>query len=196
MNHIIKRSGMSLLLCMSTVFLLGCAQLSPQRITFSPSVANDELIQAQGSATITVADNRSSNVIGYRGGVYSDTSTIESKYPLTEVISAYAAQTLGQAGIEVTNVFPELDIQISIDEFTYITEDKKAGVKRSTAVASLSIRVAKGNSVFENGYRTSEYIDTFGYPSEDKNEAVLTNVFNSVIERMFSDKSLENYLAQ
>ena len=40
----------------------------------------------------------------------------------------------------------------------------------ATAVAAVSIEVKKGNTTFANGYTTSQYIDTVGYPSEAKNE--------------------------
>jgi len=92
-QHIVSALKQSLLIAFAVSFI-GCAQLSPQQVTFTPSIPTDNLIQAEGSASLTVMDKRKDNIIGYRGGSYAETSTIQSKHPLDEVIEAIALQVL------------------------------------------------------------------------------------------------------
>lgn len=182
------------LFLLSFICLSGCAQLSPQMVTFEPSIPTDQLIQGDSTTALEVLDNRESRIIGYRGGVYEETSTIQSSLPLDETVHSLALQVLERAGIEVTGMLPQMSMTISIDELSYISENLRANTQRTTATAAVSIRVQKDNVIFENGYRTSQYIDTFGYPSDERNDELLNQVFDSVLERMFSDDGLEEFI--
>jgi uncharacterized lipoprotein len=186
----------SSLIVLVAVIGVGCAQLSPQQIDFQPSIPTDGLIQGEGSTSLMVVDARVDKVIGIRGGAYAQTSTIVAKEPLEQVIESIALQVLEKTGFEVSTTFPDLDIAILLNELSYKTEDAKASIKRTTAVAQLSIQVKKGNVTFENGYRTSQYIETVGYPGDAKNEELLNNVFDAVLERMFSDETLETFILE
>ncbi|TXR53423.1 YajG family lipoprotein [Reinekea thalattae] len=176
------------------VLLSGCSQLSPQLISLNTDV--ESAINAPVTLSVSVTDNRADNIIGYRGGVYSDTSTIQPKEPLQDQVADIVSELLVEGGATLTNAFPLYDIEISIDEFSYKTEPQKANIMRSTAVAEMSIFINNGAKSFKNGFRTSEYIETFGYPNEQKNEQLLNGVFSSVIERMLSDPALEKFLAE
>jgi uncharacterized lipoprotein len=176
------------------VVSVGCAQLSPQQISFQPTIPTDSLITGEGTTSLEVNDTRSDKVIGVRGGTYEQTSTIVSKEPLDDVIRSLAMQVLEKTGMEISTAFPDMEMAISLDKLSFISEDLKASVKRSTAVAAVSIRVKKGTVVYENGYKTTQYIDTVGYPNEEKNEELLNNVFDAVLERLFSDSALETFI--
>lgn len=178
----------------TAIVFVGCAQLSPQRVDFSPSLATEGLIRGEGSTSLLVEDNRADKVIGYRGGVYSETSTIQALRPLDQVIEALAKEVLSRANIEVSEMFPNLNMTISLDKLSYITEDERPTVKRTTAMAAVSITVRKGATTFENGYSTSQYIETVGYPSDERNAELLNDVFESVLQRLFSDEALETFI--
>lgn len=182
------------LLFLTAVAFSGCIQLSPQRVDFQPSLKTDQLIQGDGTASLIVEDRRQDKVIGYRGGVYKETSTIVPQRPLDQVIESLAVQVLERAGIELSSAFPDYDIGIQLDKLSYIVEDQKASIKRTTGSAAVSIRVKKGNTTFENGYSTTQYIETVGYPTEAKNDELLNNVFDAVLQRMFSDPDLDAFL--
>ena len=185
--------------CLSllTGFLfVGCAQLSPQQVDFKPSISTNNLIKSSGTAGLTVSDNRNDKIIGYRGGVYQDTSTIVALRPLEKVIEALAIKVLEQTGIEVSTAFPDMSIKINLDKLTYVTEDVKASIKRTTAEAAVSIEIKKNNTTFTNGFSSSQYIETVGYPKEEKNDLLLNDVFESVLERMFSDAKLNKFLSE
>ncbi|WP_196157992.1 YajG family lipoprotein [Reinekea sp. G2M2-21] len=195
MTQVFSRYIKSFLSGAAAVAFVGCAQLSPQQVDFQPSIPTQGIITGSGTANLTVADKRADPIIGYRGGVYEETSTIVAKRPLDKVIESLALQVLEKTGIELSTAFPDMNIAISLDKLSYITEDQKASIKRTTAMAAVSIEVMKGNTTFSNGYTTSQYIDTVGYPSEEKNEVLLNSVFDSVLERMFSDTKLGAFVS-
>lgn len=195
MHSVFKRWQMAAVLALLVAFA-GCAQLSPQLLTFEADVTADEVINAPVTMTVAVADNRSDRAIGYRGGIYSDTSVIESKQPLADQVLQIASEAFISGGAEITTVFPQFDVQISIDELSYVSEDIKTGIKRSTGTAKMSIFVTSGQGTFRNSFKTSEYMDTLGYPSEKKNEELLNSIFSSVMERMMSDPELELFLSE
>jgi len=178
------------------LLFVGCAQLSPQQIDFKPSIATDNLVQGSGTAGLVVTDNRNDKIIGYRGGAYEETSTIVALRPLDKVIEALTIKVLQQSGIEISTAFPEMNININLDKLSYITEDVKASIKKTTALAAISIEVNKNNTTFTNGFSSSQYIETVGYPSEEKNEILLNDVFESVLQRMFSDPKLNQFLSE
>lgn len=184
------------IIMLATVAILftGCVQLSPQRVDFQPSLETDQLITGSGTASLTVEDRRKDKIIGYRGGVYEETSTILSDRPLVQVIEAMAKQVLANSGIELTTSFPDADITVQLDKLSYVTEDQGASIKRTTVSAAASVRVKKGNTTFENGFKTTQYVDTVGYPNEEKNSELLNNVFESVLQRVFSDPELDAFL--
>ena len=181
------------LICTVTV---GCAQLSPQQIDFKPSISTANLTKGAGTTSLMVVDQRADKVIGYRGGVYEDTSTIVAMRPLDKVIEALAIKVLEQKGIEISTAFPEMSLTINIDKLSYVTEDLKASLKRTTALAAVSVEVRKGNKTFTNGFSSSQYIETVGYPSKEKNEVLLNEVFEAVLQRMFTDAKLNSFLSQ
>ncbi len=172
----------------------GCAQLSPQQIDFKPSVKTENLIAGSGSVDLVVMDARVDRVIGIRGGAYAATSEITAAKPLEQVIESLAVKVMEQAGLDLTSTFAAKQMQIRLDELSYVTEKKNAGMKRTTVAARIAIEVTDGQTTYKNAYQSSQYQDTVGYPSETKNEELLNNVFNNVLNRMFSDNSLSEFL--
>lgn len=187
---------LNLTLAALTALAVSCAQLSPQQIDFQPSIPTEGLIRGEGSTSLMVVDQRTNQIIGYRGGAYAETSSIVAKQPLVEVVESLAKQVIAETGLELSTAFPDYNMTIKIDELSYVTEDVKASIKRSTAVAKVSVDVQKENLTFANSYKTSQYIETLGYPKEEKNEELLNNVFDAVLERMFSDQELAAFLAK
>ena len=190
-NHLFLKNF--LFVC-ATLITVGCAQLSPQQVAFTPAIEAEGLISGTGTLSLKATDIRPSNVIGVRGGAYTSTSTITPKTPLTTVVESIARQILERGGFMLTDSLPDQALEIQIKELNFETTDQKASIKRNTAVAAISVVVEKGSVTYKNNYKTTQYIETLGYPSEAENEALLNDVFDSVLERMFRDPKLESFL--
>ena len=177
------------------LFMASCAQLSPQQVDFAPTIRTDRLIQGQGTVSLAVIDKRPSATIGLRGGAYAQSSTISAQAPLRELIERLATQVLVKSGMTVTTRLPETRIEISLEQLSYAVTPLRASIKRSTASALVSVQVERGNMTYVKNHSTSQYIDTVGFASEEKNSVLLNEVFATVLERLFSDDGLETFLS-
>ncbi|MEJ2042931.1 MAG: YajG family lipoprotein [Reinekea sp.] len=196
MRPLIVTSLITTTMAMLMLLNAGCAQLSPQEVTLKPSIDTENLVQGIGSVELIVMDARVDRVIGSRGGAYASTSKITTKQPPEQLIEALALQVMAKAGLDVTSSFADKQMQIRLDGLSYKTEKYKTSVKRTTVKADISIEVTSGGTLYKNSYQSSEYQDTVGYPSEEKNEEMLNNVFNRVLNHMFSDPALSEFLQQ
>lgn len=194
MKPIMKTVPLKWLIIIGSLLLVGCAQLSPQQVSFEPAIEAEGLITGTGTLSLKASDIRPTNVIGVRGGSYANTSTITPKTPLTAVVESIARQILERGGFMLTDSLPDQAIEIQITELSFVTTPQKANIKRNTVVAALSVVVEKGSVTYKNNYKTTQYKDTLGYPSEEDNEALLNDVFDAVLERMFRDPKLESFL--
>jgi uncharacterized lipoprotein YajG len=95
----------------------------------------------------------------------------------------------------VTTSLPDTRIEIALEQLTYAVTPQRASIKRSTASAEISVTVERGNVTYVKSHTTSQYIDSVGYASEEKNAALLNEVFDTVLERLFSDAGLETFLS-
>ena len=191
-----RRGGLGLLIVTLLLSSFGCAQLSPQQIDFKPTIGTDHLIKGQGSVELMVVDARLDRIIGTRGGTYKETSTITAARPLAQVIEQLALKVMTEAGLEVTSNFADYQMQIRLDELSYKTEKYRPSIKRTTVNARITVEVSNGNRTFKNSYQSSQYQDTVGYPSEDKNAELLNAVFNNVLNGLFNDAALSEFLQQ
>lgn len=190
MTHMTRAALAGLL----TLVLAGCAQLSPQQVTFQPDVPESS-IQGDGSSLwIDIEDNRPSNVIGQRGGVYAKSSDITPAGDLRELLRNTAENVLRDAGYELVEMNPDTELTISLDELSYKVEDIDAARKEATASAKISIQAVKGGTMYSNSYRSRRTIETLRYPSTEENSEILNHVFNSVVERALSDPGLQAFL--
>lgn len=195
MLKIRKHNVQATLLSLVAIFLVaGCAQLSPQQVSFEPTIPIDGLIEGTGSLSLKVKDARPSDVIGLRGGSYSQTSTITPKVPLTEVVSSIATQILQRGGFELTDSLPDQTLEISVTELSFESVDEKASIKNNTVVAAVSVVVEKGNVTYQNNYKTTQSTKSLGFPKEEDNEELLNGAFDKVLERLFRDPKLEAFL--
>ena len=181
----------------STIILLtaGCAQLSPQQVAFAPTIPADQLIQGQGTVSLVVTDKRPTTTIGLRGGTYAESAVISAQYSLQEVIENLATQVLAKSGMTLTSTLPDTQIEISLDQLTYSVTPQRVNIKRSTALAAISVKVERDNATYVKNHKTTQYIDTVGHASEEKNAALLNEVFDTVLENLFSDAGLEAFLS-
>jgi uncharacterized lipoprotein YajG len=129
-----------------------------------------------------------------RGGVYAQSATITAQAPLRELIDSLAKQVLAKVGMTITTSLPDTRIEITLDQLTYAVTPQRASIKRSTATATISVKVERGNVTYVKNHTTSQYIDTVGYASEEKNSALLNEVFDTVLENLFTDAGLETFL--
>ncbi len=173
----------------------GCAQLSPQQVTFSPSIPAESIPSGDGATvTLAVEDRRGSNEIGQRGGVYEESSSITPKNDLQSVLASIGEKVLDRAGYQQVELDPEVELVVALEELSYELADVDAARKEATAAAEISVQAVRDNKVYNNSFRALRRIETLRYPSEEENSELLNHVFNGVLKRAFADPGLEAFL--
>lgn len=143
---------------------------------------------------VEVSDRRSSAVIGQRGGTYADSSRISASDDLRQMLEDLATEVLTQGGYRPDGMSADMQMMIYLDELSYELEDLDATRKRATGAARVSVEVIRDRSTYSNSFRAQRSIETFRYPSEARNEELLNQVFETVLNRMFADPGLENFM--
>ena len=99
----LKRAGI-FMLAMVTIGLVGCAH-SPQQLNVQPQI-NKPLnsVARQQPVVVTVQDVRQSKILGTRGGIYPDSSSITLSDNTINAVRQQVEQGVRQLGF---NVVPE-----------------------------------------------------------------------------------------
>jgi uncharacterized lipoprotein len=175
--------------------LAGCA-LSPQRVSLTPTINVESQNIGLGQVVdVTVEDNRIDPVVGTRGGVYKNTSTIE----LNSNLSANTAQAVGNAlttlGFQPNSPLAgseNMAFIVSIDGLTYVPDRSIAG--KTTIGAAVSVKVLRGLDTYEGNYTASGEITYLTSPSEEKNRKELNRIFGLALEEIFQDQKLLEFM--
>lgn len=179
------------------LLVAGCAQLSPQQVSFDPTLNVDAVPKGSGTTVwVDVEDRRQNNEIGRRGGTYPESSVITPKGNLREKLRQITEEVIDRAGYQRVEMNPEVEITVSLDELIYELEEIDATRKSAMATAKVSIKLVRDMASYSNSFRTQRTIETFRYPSEEQNEELLNKVFESALQRMFSDPGLADFLNQ
>jgi uncharacterized lipoprotein len=177
--------------------LLAACALSPQTVNIRPDL---DMSQAnaigQGTRiTLQVIDNRSSLVIGSRGGVYADTSTISTRSDISTPIRGELVPGLRALGYEVVDAgqAAKADLRVLVDAIEY----KAVGGRVLTDIeTAATVRaVAKvGNREFTGRYRGTQTKEVLRKPTPEDNDELINAAVSRVLERMLTDRELLEFM--
>lgn len=190
---------MSRYIFMSILLLLsaGCA-LSPQQVRIKPELNTAVVsVGAQQPINVQVRDHRSTTVIGSRGGVYGDTSTIEigNDWATETAYALSGALVRWEFRPVVNGRDPQAaDFTVSLDELSYTPDRAVAGKAAISAVVSLEVH--RGNSTWRGKYSASGEMGYVTVPSESENSENINKVLNLALQKMFEDEGLVKFLQE
>jgi uncharacterized lipoprotein len=174
---------------------MSCA-LSPQQVTIKPDITVPVAPYGRGEGiNISVEDRRSSTVIGTRGGVYGDTSTIEigNDYR-TEIAYALAnaftrwnfkPQVNGKEG-------DAIQFTLALTELSYVPDRTVAGKVAMKAVIAVEIKY--GGRTYRGDYSANGELVYVTVPTSRRNNAEINKILNLALQKMFDDQGLIKFL--
>ncbi len=190
----INLACISLVLFSSGLLTSGCA-LSPQSVTLMPTA---EISRApygkQRSAIVEVLDQRKSEVLGTRGGIYKDSSEIKlTKEMLTPLVTS-TENILGQLGFKVGRSGADTPAQFTVilSDLVYTSPNKIYANKVNGAI-ELKLNVVDGDRTFSSSFKTNSTESFALVPSEEKNSVMLNKMFSDTLEQLFNDPKLEAF---
>lgn len=176
-------------------WLTACA-FSPQQIRIAPPLnIHTDNVGAGISFRLGVKDVREDPVLGYRGGVYRESSTIEAvdlEKGLGDSLSK-AMQGLGYAPV-VAGALEVLRIEVFVDELNYGSPDVLYSNKVDMA-AQIRVEVYRGKHKFKNSYSTRSERRFSIAPNQRDNQKLINELLASTMSRIFNDASFLAFIS-
>lgn len=193
----LKRLGV-VALSVLVIVLAGCAH-SPQQLNVTPTVtvALSQVARQQPVAVI-VKDARPSQVLGTRGGLYPDSSSLTISQQAMPHVRQQVEQALGRLGFRVV---PEgtpnaNSLTVSLAELTYISPQDGVYVTQADVSAAFAAEARSMNQRYNGRYSASAQ-HRFGYaPNQATNTRLVTEVMSDALTRVFRDSEILRVLQQ
>lgn len=177
------------------VLMAGCAY-SPQQITIRPDVRPEGERYGEGrSVLVTAEDQRAVKVIGTRGGLYAETSTISVANSLTDAVAQAASAKLAAQGFSINSLQTDAVMNIIIDEISYDVPESKI-TKTIKLAAKLRVELNSGDKTYTGQYQTQSEQQALVSPSAEKNEKLINDLLSKTLQRVFVDPKVVNFLSQ
>jgi len=176
--------------------LCSACALSPQVVSVKPDI-NVAVADhgRQRDINVHAEDRRSSQVIGMRGGVYGDTSTIEVGNDHLKEIAYSVASGLTRWGFRSSvNGYRghALEFTVALDKLSYQPDRTVAG--KLIVTAEFSVTAENGGATYQGKYSASEELRYATLPSEEKNNAEINKILSLALEKIFVDQGLIKFL--
>ena len=192
-----RSSVLVLVLCAA---VQGCAY-SPQQLTPQPLIPGNTL-QAIGhgqAVTVRFVDARSSEVLGTRGGLYPDSSTVSvSKADLLPKM-----QTQAEAAVRLLGFTPSVaendsapKLILTLHDLSYQAPKGSLYVTKTSVGAVLTVEVEHSGSRYSGRYVSSIEQDFVETPDETQNNQWISDALSDVLQRVFTDPAVTKLLAQ
>jgi len=183
------------------VVLLGLAAAScarsPQVVILSPQLAGPPgNITEQRRVELRVRDERSSKVIGSRGGVYESTSTISTEDDISPRLTELIGKQLEKQGYTVVTPGSgaEVNLNVALQELTYETGGSVLTEIKLTAVVGVTCK--KGDETLTSRYRTNHKEEFATAPDEQENSELINMVVAKSINAMLGDQELRDFMSK
>lgn len=185
---------MNKLYLIALVLLVSACALSPQVIKVDPTLS--EAVSRSGAGTspfnVKVIDQRETNVLGKRGGVYKETATVMSDDKMVTRLQQTLTERFTAAGYVIDDLAAN-QLYVMIDSLGYETVGENR-VSEVTVQAQITATAATGAGNFSKKYKASHKQEVLKAPGDDKNAELVNNVFGAVVQRVLDDEELLQYL--
>ena len=184
-----------------SVTLLGlavasCAR-SPQVVTLSPALSGPPgKIAVPRTVELSVRDDRSSKVIGSRGGLYAETSTITTEGDIVPGLTELLAEKLEQQGYVVVSPGSggEVKLDVELQQLTY--EMGGSVLTEIKLVSSVGVTAVRGGATMTSRYQTNHREEFATAPDEEKNSELINMVVGRTLDKMLGDKELRDFMSK
>lgn len=185
------------LLVASGLILAGCAH-SPQQLNPQPKLNSQLAPVGRGQPVVVrVVDGRQSQVLGTRGGLYPETSSITvNGAQLLPVLQAQAEAAVRLLGFTPTPSGNGPQLTLTLTDLKY--QSPKEGMYVTEATISSTFRAdVQNNGRSYNGRYAASLDQRFGMaPNEETNTRLISDVLSDALTRVFKDPSISQILGQ
>lgn len=186
----------SALIVLSVLALAGCG-LSPQQLNPEPKFEGAIVAVGQGQPVqVRVVDGRPSPVLGTRGGMYPETSTISvagaTVLPKLQSQVEAAVRLMGFTPTAGAMNAPQLTVTLS--QLTYQSPKDEAYVTEANISTVLSVDAQNGNRRYNGRYSASMNQRSGMAPNEETNTELVSEVLSDALTKLVRDQAIGNAL--
>jgi uncharacterized lipoprotein len=172
--------------------LSGCA-LSPQELSPQPKLTAPLVAVGQGQPVqVRVVDQRPSPLLGTRGGIYPETSSISVPADkLMPRLQAEVETAVRLLGFTPTAGAPNAaQLTVTLVELKYQSPKDSSYVTEADITSILRADIQNGNRRYSGRYAASTN-QRFGMaPNQQTNTELVSKVLSNALTRLFSDPSI------
>ncbi|MBF7730400.1 YajG family lipoprotein [Pseudomonas sp. N040] len=187
---------LSALLVLSALSLAGCG-LSPQQLNPQPVIKGAIVAVGQGQPVqVRVVDGRPSPVLGTRGGLYPETSTISVAGPT--VLPKLQAQV--EAAVRLMGFTPSPgaynapSLTVTLSSLTYQSPKDEAYVTEANISTVLGVDVQNGSRRYNGRYSASLNQRSGMAPNEETNNELVSEVLSDALTKLVRDPAIGSAL--
>lgn len=176
-----------------SLFLTACG-LSPQVVMIDPVLSDAKGTPGPGGTAfdLAVTDSRESPVLGQRGGVYEDTSILKTEGDITGRIKQKLTDAFSKAGFTI-DPSASNRLNVSIVQLKYRGYGKNR-ISEVEVGAEILVTATRPGGKFSKSYKASHKKEVLKAPDEQKNEAMINEIFGAVVQRVLDDDELLDYI--
>lgn len=178
--------------------LAGCG-LSPQNLKPEPRFAGQLAAVGQGQqVTVLVSDARPSEMIGTRGGLYSESSAIR----VNKAVFLPRLQAETDAAVRMMGFTPmpsganNAQLNLQLVKLSYRASEKNPLSKEAQLEAVYSLEVKNGTRRYNGRYSATLNQGYVKAPNEQVNNQWVSQVLSEALQRVFSDPAVGQLLAE
>ncbi len=177
------------------VLLCSACAYSPQQIQIAPDLGVTAKRYGQGMpVTVVARDERSAQVIGSRGGVYAQTSTISISNNLTQAVEQSATARLAAQGFSVNGTEQGTLMTLFVDEIAYDVIDNTIPKEIKMEVV-MRVELENDGRTLTNRYKTEAEHRLLASPNAEKNQKMVNDLLSQTMTRVFEDPKVMAFLS-
>lgn len=178
--------------------LVGCA-LSPQQLSPQPKLIAQLNPIGQGQPVVVrVVDGRPSPVLGTRGGLYAETSTISVQgQDILPKLQAQAEAAVRLLGFTPTpNAYNAPQLTLTLAELKYQSPKEGLYVTEATINATFRADVQNATRRYSGRYGATLNQRFGAAPNQQTNTKLVSDVLSDSLTRVFKDPTIGQLLLQ
>ncbi|SNS22452.1 MULTISPECIES: YajG family lipoprotein [Pseudomonas] len=186
------------LLAVASLTLAGCA-LSPQQLNPDPKLTGPLTAVGRGQPVVVrVVDGRPSPVLGTRGGLYPETSSISvSSNSIVPKLQAQAEAAVRLLGFTPTaNAVNAPTLTLTLADLKFQSPKDNMFVNESDISATIRAEVQNSTRRYTGRYGASLNQRSGTAPNQETNTKLVSDVLSDALTRSFKDPTIGQILAQ
>jgi uncharacterized lipoprotein YajG len=174
------------------VLLAGCAQ-SPQQLSFSGELTPASIASGLAVISLQARDDRETMTVGSRGGAYAETSLLTTGSDFAQQLADQYQQGLVDSGVVTVQPSAPTAVTVVLSSFTISTPERSVLPEISYA-GQLSILAERGGEKRSFRYSVKQTHKMPQLPDNDKNQALVDDLFTELLNRALRDQDLNGFL--